>query len=144
MNERRTMEVLLSPAAVEKYLHWLNTAYVYVEETMTLVEVLRVYFPDKRTFDSAVPMLKALGIGAMKKEDQDLLQATDIIKSRRNKKPEEKELMNQRNRILSRLNQSLARLRDELFPPPADLSDLFPQRTESHDVVISLLLFKLS
>ena len=107
-----------------KFLNWLKVAIVYGPQTDYLACILLRYYPKKHQFDLAVPMLKELGIRALSIEEQDIILRSEVLKSKRFKTSEEKDLAKSRERILSKIRSAITRLRRELFPPPLEPDDM--------------------
>ncbi len=123
------MALILSPPDTQKYLTWLSLAYEYGNFTDDLVESLYKYFPNKQSFDLALPDLKELAMDALPDTDKDIINQTSLFYRKKNKSQNEKEQMIVRARILSKVRKALARLRSELFPPQPDLSDSSPSKS---------------
>lgn len=102
---------------------WFRIAFQYGKVTEELVDVLSTYFPNKRTFDLSVPMLKTLGIKSLDEDEQIILQNSFKIKGKRNKTETEKELSKNRVRIMNKINRTISRMRKELFPEALEMSD---------------------
>jgi hypothetical protein len=123
------MALILSPPDTQKYLAWLTIAYEYGNFTDDLVESLYKYFPNKQSFDLALPDLKELAMDSLPQTDKDFINQTSLFLRKKNKTQSEKEQMIMRARILSKVRQALSRLRSELFPPQPDLSDSSPSKS---------------
>ena len=117
------MSVHLSVVDTENYVKWLQHSFIFGEKTEQLVEILFKYFPNKNKFDESIPMLKIVGMESFDANEIALIQKTDKFVNRRNKTSEEKSMMKDRTRLLARLQKSIARIRMEMFPSPAEMSD---------------------
>ena len=93
------MSIVIPESAAAKFVKWMEIALEYGDSTEELVQCFEFHFPNKASFELALPRLKILSLRALKKEQRDLMEESNKILNKRIKTAEEKELMRIRNKI---------------------------------------------
>jgi hypothetical protein len=111
-----------SKVHLEKTLEWFRLAFLYGDSTDALADMLSSYFPTKRAFDASLEGLRTLGKTALNDEEKYILVQSEAFKGKRHQTIEEKEIIKTRKLIFKKIDRAIARLRNELFPEPTNLT----------------------
>lgn len=121
-------------------IQWGVIAYQYETSTEIVKQILENYIQNVNQFNSFAEEIKYYLVLSLNEDMKSTITRSELIKRKPNKSPEEKELTEQRNKILARVNVLFRNLRFVMFP--SFLNDTPPKKTPSKPRIIIEPIFE--
>ncbi len=120
-------------------IQWGVIAYQYETSTEIVKQILENYIQNVNQFNSFAEEIKYYLVLSLNEDMKSTIARSELIKRKQNKSPEEKELTEQRNKILARVNVLFRNLRFVMFPSFLN-DDTPPKKTPSKPLIIESII----